>query len=266
MGAASERMQNLISDLLDLARVNSRGRELVPIALAEVAREVVSTSRRASPRSATIEIEQLPVVLGDRVQLRQILQNLIGNALKFHRADVPLKVRVTTEASEGGRCTVAVEDNGIGFDERYADRIFGTFQRLHGRGVRGHRHRPLDRAQDRVAPRRRHHRHRRRGRRRHFPSHPPAGAAASDRARSGDPGRARARERTERRMTHDPEDGVTILLADDDVEDRAMTIRRAARSAASPTICASSTTARSCCDYLFHRGAYAEPGDAPRRA
>jgi light-regulated signal transduction histidine kinase (bacteriophytochrome) len=134
MGAASERMRNLISDLLDLARVNSRGRELVSIALTDVAREVVSDLEpRAAEVGATIEIDQLPVVLGDRVQLRQILQNLIGNALKFHREDVPLKVRVTTEANEGGRCTVAVEDNGIGLDEKYADRIFGTFQRLHGR-------------------------------------------------------------------------------------------------------------------------------------
>jgi signal transduction histidine kinase len=134
MEAAAGRMQNLINDLLDLARVNSRGRELVAIDLGEVAREVaVDLEARIAEVGATIEIEDLPTVLGDRVQLRQIVQNLLSNALKFHRDGVPLHICVKTEGADGGRCVVAVEDNGIGFDEKYAERIFGTFQRLHGR-------------------------------------------------------------------------------------------------------------------------------------
>jgi len=134
MEAAAGRMQNLISDLLDLARVNSRGRELLPIDLGEVTREVtVDLEARIDDVGATIEIGDLPIVLGDRVQLRQIVQNLLSNALKFHRAGVPLHVRVTSEVTDNGRCVVAVEDNGIGFDEKYSERIFGTFQRLHGR-------------------------------------------------------------------------------------------------------------------------------------
>jgi light-regulated signal transduction histidine kinase (bacteriophytochrome) len=134
MEAASGRMQSLISDLLDLARVNSRGRELVANDLAEVAREVVADlEARITDVGASIEIESLPIVLGDRVQLRQILQNLISNALKFHREGVSPHVRVATETSEHGRCVVTVEDDGIGFDDKYAERIFGTFQRLHGR-------------------------------------------------------------------------------------------------------------------------------------
>jgi PAS domain S-box-containing protein len=135
MEAASGRMQNLISDLLDLARINSRGRELVANDLVEVAREVVvDLEAHIADVGASIEIEHLPVVLGDRVQLRQILQNLISNALKFHREGVPPRVRMATETSEHGRCVVTVEDNGIGLDDKYAERIFGTFQRLHGRG------------------------------------------------------------------------------------------------------------------------------------
>jgi signal transduction histidine kinase len=134
MEAASGRMQNLISDLLDLARVNSRGRELVANDLGEVAREVVGDLEvPIADVGASIEIEQLPVVLGDRVQLRQILQNLISNALKFHRDDVPPRIRISSESSEQGRCVITVADNGIGFDNKYAERIFGTFQRLHGR-------------------------------------------------------------------------------------------------------------------------------------
>jgi signal transduction histidine kinase len=135
MEAAAGRMTSLIGDLLDLARVNSRGRELVAIDLGDVAHEVVvDLEAQVADTGATVEIDALPVVLGDRVQLRQILQNLLSNALKFQRADVPLRVRVRTESSEGGRCVVIVEDNGIGFDDKYAERIFGTFQRLHGRG------------------------------------------------------------------------------------------------------------------------------------
>jgi signal transduction histidine kinase len=62
-----------------------------------------------------------------------VIQNLLSNALKFHREGVPLQVTVQAETASGGRCVVAVADNGIGFDEKYAERIFGTFQRLHGR-------------------------------------------------------------------------------------------------------------------------------------
>ena len=74
-------------------------------------------------------------MLGDRVQLSQVLQNLMSNALKFHREDEPLHVRVAAEtARERDVASITVEDNGIGFEDEYAERIFGTFQRLHGRG------------------------------------------------------------------------------------------------------------------------------------
>jgi light-regulated signal transduction histidine kinase (bacteriophytochrome) len=109
---------------------------LVAIDLGEVAREVVADlEAHIADTGASIEIEALPVVRGDRVQLRQVLQNLLSNALKFQREGVALQVRVRTESSGGGRCVIAVEDNGIGFDDKYAERIFGTFQRLHGRGA-----------------------------------------------------------------------------------------------------------------------------------
>ena len=135
MEAAAGRMQNLIGDLLDLARVNSRGRELVAIDLNEVADEVVADlEARIAEVGASVVLEPLPVVLGDRVQMSQVLQNLMSNALKFHREDEPLQVRVSAETGANGRCAITVEDNGIGFEDEYAERIFGTFQRLHGRG------------------------------------------------------------------------------------------------------------------------------------
>jgi signal transduction histidine kinase len=93
----------------------------------------VDLEARIDEVGATVVIDDLPSVLGDGVQLRQVIQNLLSNALKFHREGVPLHVRLRTETTRGGRCVIAVEDNGIGFDEKYAERIFGTFQRLHGR-------------------------------------------------------------------------------------------------------------------------------------
>jgi light-regulated signal transduction histidine kinase (bacteriophytochrome) len=120
--------------LLDLARVNSRGREIVATDLNEVADEVVADlEARIAEAGASIVLEPLPVVLGDRVQMGQVLQNLLSNALKFHREDAPLRIRVTAETGDHGRCVITVEDNGIGFEDQYAERIFGTFQRLHGR-------------------------------------------------------------------------------------------------------------------------------------
>jgi signal transduction histidine kinase len=136
MDSAAVRLQRLIDDLLDLARVNSRGRELVPVELDLVAAEALSDleARRAEV-GAHVEIGELPVVIGDQAQLQRVLQNLLSNALKFHRADVPLEVRVSSEVSADGRCTITVADNGIGFDDQYAERIFGAFQRLHGRSA-----------------------------------------------------------------------------------------------------------------------------------
>ena len=93
-----------------------------------------------------IEAQPLPVIEADPGQMHQMLQNLIVNGLKFHRPDVPPNVRVfaetrlissaeleTTSPSTEQYCLISIEDNGIGFDEKYLDRIFTVFQRLHGK-------------------------------------------------------------------------------------------------------------------------------------
>jgi len=91
---------------------------------------------RIAETSARLEIGMLPSIKADPTQMRQLLQNLIGNALKFHKAGVPPVVRVTAAIREGppAECALEVADEGIGFDEKYLDRIFAVFQRLHGRG------------------------------------------------------------------------------------------------------------------------------------
>ncbi len=142
---AARRMQTLITDLLKLSRV-AAGRPLVPVDLDEVVRGVLADlEARIAQEAARVEVGPLPVIEADPLQMRQLLQNLIGNALKFHRPGVPPVVRISGEvvpapqgaAGDGDArtcCRIEVADNGIGFDEQYRDRIFTLFQRLHGRG------------------------------------------------------------------------------------------------------------------------------------
>jgi signal transduction histidine kinase len=136
MQSAAARMQTLIQDLLSLSRVSSQGQPFAPVDLSDVAQTVISDLEiRIEQLAARIEVGVLPVVLGDRIQLGQLLQNLIGNALKFHKPGEPPVVRAWSQAlnAQADVCEVVIEDSGLGFDEKYLDRIFQIFQRLHGR-------------------------------------------------------------------------------------------------------------------------------------
>ncbi len=133
MKASAGRMSRLIDDLLSFSRVTTHAKPFTRVNLADTVREVVDDLElRAEKVGGRIEVGELPEVEGDAVQMRQLFQNLIGNALKFHRPDVPPVVRVSAEHGAGG-WTIAVADNGIGFEDRHAARIFQVFQRLHGR-------------------------------------------------------------------------------------------------------------------------------------
>lgn len=130
----ARRMQSLVADLLAFSRVGSQGRPLVPVELTKVVDGVVrSIATRIRKEGATIAYDDLPAVLGDEGQLRQVFQNLIGNALKF-RTEAPPVVRIEA-VSEQSLWRVSVSDNGIGIEPEYADRIFQMFQRLHARGA-----------------------------------------------------------------------------------------------------------------------------------
>ena len=152
---AAGRMQLLIEDLLTFSRVGTQSRPFVETDLNKTARAVVSDLETAiQAAGGTVEVGDLPTVMADEPQIRQLLQNLISNAIKFHRPDVPPVVRVDS-TTNGRFAEISVSDNGIGFDPRYANRIFRVFERLHGRGEypgTGHRARALP--QDRRAPRR----------------------------------------------------------------------------------------------------------------
>jgi PAS domain S-box-containing protein len=126
------RMQRLIEDLLAFSRVGTRGAPMVPVDTAEVLRVAGENLRAALDESgAAITHDDLPRVLADPGQFEQLLTNLIGNALKFRRAEPP---RVHISAHHTDRFwTFGVHDNGIGIESTYFDRIFVIFQRLHAR-------------------------------------------------------------------------------------------------------------------------------------
>ena len=129
----SSRMKQLIEDILAYSRIGTRGRELAPVESEAALKRALGSLRGSIEASgATVTYEHLPPVNADAVQLAQLFQNLIGNALKFRGAGAPL-VRVSaTERADAWE--FAVSDNGIGIDPEFFGRIFMVFQRLHGKG------------------------------------------------------------------------------------------------------------------------------------
>jgi PAS domain S-box-containing protein len=128
----ANRMKSLITDLLTYSRVGTHGKELVPVAMDGVFKRVTESLQLAiDDKGATVTCDPLPEVLGDNVQMVQLLQNLIGNAIKFHGAEPP-RVHVGVR-KQGGHWLFSVRDNGIGIEPQYLERIFVIFQRLHNR-------------------------------------------------------------------------------------------------------------------------------------
>lgn len=134
MQNAAMRMSILIDDLLSFSRVSTKVPMDTVVDLNVIAHEVVGDLELQVDRTGgMVVIDELPSVRADATHMRQLLQNLIGNGLKFHREGVPPVVTLSTCAADKahGINTICIEDNGIGFDEKYLDRIFSVFQRLH---------------------------------------------------------------------------------------------------------------------------------------
>jgi light-regulated signal transduction histidine kinase (bacteriophytochrome) len=133
----ARRMQELINALLDYSRITTRGKEFERISLADAAAEALSNLRIAIEETgATVEVQPLPVVRGDRIQLVRLLQNLVSNALKFRNADTRPHVEVRAEPA-GERVRLSVKDDGIGIDPRHHARIFEVFRRIHPKRFAG---------------------------------------------------------------------------------------------------------------------------------
>jgi PAS domain S-box-containing protein len=138
MRNAASRMSILIEDLLAFSRVTTKARPFTAVDLQQICTEVIGDlETRIADTHATVTVDALPTVLADALQMRQLLQNLIANALKFQQPGKAPQVTIRSEPITDKNGTlkayhIEVADNGIGFDEKYLDRIFAVFQRLHG--------------------------------------------------------------------------------------------------------------------------------------
>ncbi|WP_227687028.1 PAS domain-containing protein [Spirosoma arboris] len=148
MQSAASRMSRLIKDLLDFSRISTQRDTVSSVEMREVIQSVLTDLElRIQESLAVVEVDSLPIVEGDRSQLEQLFLNLVSNALKFHRAEIIPQIRIRSQLVQAVELPPSVKpvwstpvyhridviDNGIGFDEKYLDRLFKVFQRLHGR-------------------------------------------------------------------------------------------------------------------------------------
>jgi len=129
----ASRMQRLIQDLLTYSRVGTKGRDLRHTSSEDALEQAVVNLRGSIAGSgAVVTHDALPTVLADEMQLTQLFQNLIGNAIKYQNPGIP-HVHISAAMNGDKKWTFAVKDDGIGIDQQYFERIFGMFQRLHKR-------------------------------------------------------------------------------------------------------------------------------------
>jgi PAS domain S-box-containing protein len=129
----ASRMQRLIQDLLAYSRVGKKGGELLDVSSEESLLLAINNLRSAIEDSgALVTHDPLPRVMADEVQLTQLLQNLVGNAIKYQRPGVPL-IHVSAVRNDKGMWLFSIRDNGLGIDSQFFEKIFGMFQRLHKR-------------------------------------------------------------------------------------------------------------------------------------
>jgi PAS domain S-box-containing protein len=136
MVKAAGRMQRMVEDLLALSRVTTRARPFRLTSIAEVVQEALSNlDHTVRLTEAQVRVDELPYLIADPSQMRQLFQNLIGNALKYRLPGEPPQISIRAEGGHNGRVqppvyTIVVEDRGIGFDPHFAEQIFQPFQRL----------------------------------------------------------------------------------------------------------------------------------------
>jgi signal transduction histidine kinase len=145
MQKASHRMQTLINSLLMYSRVTTKAKPFEQVDLGKLTHEVVTDLEvRIQETGGHVEVNELPTLDADPMQMRQLFQNLISNALKFNKEGTTPHVKLSAGPVDGigsergahvedEHYQIICEDNGIGFENKYSDRIFGVFQRLHGR-------------------------------------------------------------------------------------------------------------------------------------
>lgn len=136
MESATLRMRQFIEDLLQYSRIATQTHQHRKIKLTDVAREAISVFElQLEQLNAEVVIGDLPALEADRTQMYQLFQNLFSNAIKFRKQEGALFIKTSSRKLEDGKFEIQVEDNGIGFDEKYLEKIFKPFERLHGRSA-----------------------------------------------------------------------------------------------------------------------------------
>jgi light-regulated signal transduction histidine kinase (bacteriophytochrome) len=140
--AGAERMEKLINDLLEFSRTQTFTEEFRPVDLNETLEQVIKSYRDSGTvQELNIKWDKLPVLKGIPFQLYQLFDNIISNSVKYQKESTPLAIKITSEISglqessepDKKYFIISVADNGIGFDQKYAHKIFEIFQRLHGK-------------------------------------------------------------------------------------------------------------------------------------
>ena len=129
----ANRMQRLIQDLLAYSRVGTKGQEMAEISSENALQQaLLNLCATIQESGAEVTHDMLPTVLADEMQLTQLFQNLVGNAIKYQNTGTP-RVHISVSANGGAKWKFSIKDNGLGIDRQYFERIFGMFQRLHKR-------------------------------------------------------------------------------------------------------------------------------------
>ena len=130
---ASERMQNFINNLLQLSQLTNQTRNVQQTDLNKIMRNIlVDLEDRITKTHGEIQIGKLPILRADATHMKQLFQNILSNSLKFHQKGIAPIIKVSSRESNDGFIEIVIEDNGIGIDPKYAERIFKPFERLHG--------------------------------------------------------------------------------------------------------------------------------------
>ncbi len=133
--SATKRMGRLLDDLLDYSRVNQETRPFEWVDINRIVQEIrIDLESRIAETKGTVRCANIPGMMADPVHIRHLLQNLISNSLKYHKEGVPPVVEISSRPSGKDKLQIIIQDNGIGFDEKYIKKIFMPFERLHGKG------------------------------------------------------------------------------------------------------------------------------------
>jgi light-regulated signal transduction histidine kinase (bacteriophytochrome) len=126
------RMEKFLDDILELSLITAQANPFKKVNLKTIIKQVTDDLEvLILETNGIVECGELPTIEGDKFQIRQLFQNLVSNSLKFHRKEAPPHIKVTRSHDTNGAWNITLEDNGIGFDQKFSSRIFKPFERLH---------------------------------------------------------------------------------------------------------------------------------------